>query len=115
MSDSESLTLDDIDTTRSQEIGETIRDLNAGDMVRTTNHAMGSYVEGVVVEKRNNIDNEEVYWALIETEQGKARLQANWRDIPSDADDQETPFTGLMFEPFNDTPDSVTDIEVVDD
>lgn len=52
------------------------------------------------------------FYKDLTTDDGtKYEIHANWRDIPSNADDQETPYTGLLQEPFDDTAPEVTDIQ----
>lgn len=110
----ETPTLDDIDQERTREIGETIKQLSEGDVVRVTNNRLDFYVKGEVVEKVDRLNGEEFYEATIAFGDHRARIHANWRDILEDADDQETPYTGLRIEPFDDTAPAVTDIEVVE-
>lgn len=108
---SETPTLDDINKDRSQEIGKIIRDLEMGDRVKITNNAWDFYAIGNVVEKG---ENDRFYRAIVEQIDGEqVEIHANWRDIPPESNDQETPYTGAIIEPFNDTAPSVTDIEVL--
>jgi hypothetical protein len=108
----ETPTLDDIDIERSQEIGHIIQRLEEGDRVKLTNNNLDRYLIGTVVEKVNRPNDEEFYKAMIEQPDGtRAEIHANWRDIPPDSEDQETPYTGLLQEPLIDTAPAVTDIE----
>lgn len=111
---SDTPTLDDIDLEDSQEIGDTISTLEVGQSVRATSNRLDRYVVGEVVETNHEPNGEEFYLAIIEEPGGQqVEIHANWRDIPPDSDDQKTPYTGLLIEPFNDTAPAVTDIEVI--
>lgn len=106
------MNLDEITTEDSQEIGRTIANLEEGDKVQLTNDRWDFYVSGTVREKVDQPEGKEFYKAIVETKRGDVEVHANWRDIPPDSDDQETPFTGAIIEPFNNTAPAVTDISV---
>ena len=108
-------TIKDITTDRVQEIGHVIRNLSVGDAVKVTNSHMNGYLTGDVVSKTNSPNGEEYFAAIINLDRNEknAELHANWRDIPEGDDDQETPYTGLIIAPFNDTAPPVTDIKVL--
>lgn len=107
-------TLADIDIYRTREIGETIRDLEVGDRIHVTNNRIDYYVRGEVY--RTAVEYG-LYFAYIESEETDSRweLHANWVDVPRDSSDLETPYTGLLEEPWDDTSPEVTDIEVIED
>ena len=108
-------TVNDIHTNRVREIGSTIRELSVGDAVKVTNDRMDEYLTGDVVSKNNAPNGEEYFAAIVNLDRNEknAELHANWRDIPEEDDDQETPYTGLIIAPFNDTAPPVTDIKVL--
>jgi hypothetical protein len=111
---SDTPTLDDIGLDDTREFGEKIKEIDVGDVVRATNNSWDEYVEGEVVEKFKE-SGSEYYAATFEIGDGEqARVNANWRDIPSDADDQETPYTGLVILPQTDTASAITDLEIVE-
>jgi hypothetical protein len=106
--------LDDIEIERSQEIGETIKQLELGDGIKATNNQLDRYILGVVVEKVDRPNDKRFYKAIVEQPDEKlVEIHANWRDIPLSHDDKETPFTGLLIEPFDNTAPAVTDIEIL--
>jgi hypothetical protein len=106
--------LEDITTKDTQSIGKRVKRLSVGDSVKVANNRREEYVIGTVVEKKNRPNDEEVFFAIIEDPDGtRYELHANWRDIMPDADDQETPYTGLIEEPFNDTSPPITDLQIV--
>lgn len=110
----ETPTLDDISIEDSQEIGATVAELEKGERIRATNNVLDRYVIGRVVEVYHRPNGEKFHRAIVEQPNGKhVEIHANWRDITPSRDDQETPFTGLIIEPFNDTAPAVTDIEVL--
>lgn len=104
-------TVDDIDTARTQEIGQVVKDLSVGDEVRVTNQILDEYIEGVVDEKRDRVGGDELYIAYLKTDDSRWEMRVNWRDIPVESDDQQTPYTGLIEEPATDTANAITDIE----
>jgi hypothetical protein len=105
-------TLDDIDIERSREIGKIIKQLEEGDRIQITNHRLDRYLIGKIIEKTNRPNDKEFYKAMmVEPDGTRAEIHANWRDITPDQDDQETPYTGLLQEPINDTAPAVTDIK----
>lgn len=106
--------ISDINSEEVQEIGRKMKRLKVGDRVKVTSSHRDSYVLGKVVEKKNQVNDKEYYEAIMEDfEKSKYELHANWRDIMPDSDDQETPYTGLIREPFNDTAPPITDITVI--
>lgn len=106
---------DDITIEDVQEIGQKIRQLEEGNKVKVTNSRIDHYVIGTVIQKRDQHNGKEYYEAIIEDPDGvKHEIHANWRDIMPDADDQETPYTGLLQEPFNDTSPPITSLEILD-
>lgn len=97
-----------------QEIGNKIKNLSVGDRLKVTGHNWDQYVLGKVTSKTNNVDDKELYYATVTDMDGTLyRLEVNWRDIPHDADDQKTPITGIIQKPVTDTPQSVTDIQLI--
>lgn len=107
-------TVNDISLAETREIGRKIKSLSKGDRVRVTNNRRNDYVMGTVTKKRDQLNGEDFYDAVITDPDGvRYEIHANWRDIMPDDDDQETPYTGLIEEPFNDTAPAVTDLQVV--
>lgn len=107
--------LDDITTDDVQAIGERVKQLEEGDTVKITNSHREHYIIGSVVQKRDKFNGEEYYEAIIEDPDGtQYEIHANWRDIMPDADDQDTPYTGFIKEPFDDTAPPLTALEVLD-
>lgn len=107
----ETPTLRDIGVEDTQRFGEIIRDLRVGDVVKVTNDNLDFYIKGEVEETWTNDGDP---FAIVRFSRQRAELHANWSGIPPDSDDQETPYTGLLLEPFDDTAPEVTDIEVVE-
>jgi len=106
--------LDAITTDDTRTIGERVKQLKEGDTVKVTNSHRDHYVIGTVVQKRDQYNGEEYYETIIEDPDGvRYEIHANWRDIMPDADDQETPYTGLLEEPFDDTSPPITALEQV--
>lgn len=111
---SDTPTLHDICCIDTQEMGKTIRDLTEGDRLKVTNNRWDFYAIGIVVEKIDRPNDKEIYVAILEQPDGEQiELMVNWQDIPPDSDDQETPYTGAIIQPFDDTAPEVTDLMVL--
>lgn len=107
----ETPTLGDIDPADTRRIGEVIKGLGVDDVVKVTSNRLDFYIKGYVEEKHDGDDG--YFAAVVRFGRTRAEVHANWRDIPEDEDDQQTPYTGLLIEPFDDTSPAVTDIEVL--
>lgn len=109
-------TIDDITLEDSQAIGKIIKGLETGDRIKITNNAWEEYLTCEVLEKVDRLGGDKFYRALVEDEDGRRiEIHANWRDIPVKSDDQKTPYTGAIIEPFDDTAPAVTYIEVLEE
>lgn len=105
----------EITVERVQEIGQTIKELEPHDRVRLISNRWDEYRTCEVLEKVDQLGGDEFYRALLEDEDGdRIELYVNWRDIPEHDEDQETPYTGALVAPFDDTSPPVVDIELLD-
>jgi len=105
----------EITVERVQEIGQIIKALEPHDRVRLISNRWSEYRTCEVLEKVDQLGGDEFYRALLEDKDGnRIELYVNWRDIPEHDEDQETPYTGALVAPFDDTSPPVTDIEVLD-
>lgn len=107
-------TIENIDVEQVQEIGTTVRELVVGDWIKLTTNSWNQYAGGEVISKTNAPDGAAYWEAVVQTpDKSQIELHANWRDIPADAEDQDTPYTGAIKEPYDSSIPPITDIAVV--